>query len=97
MSTVLVAYERSAVRTTISRLLIEAGYEVLVATPRAALAAARQHGAVQVVITDDAELLQGQVDAIGARPSDRPRLRVLYVSDLDEAATVRTRPSLTLV
>ena len=93
MSTVLVACERPALGTTVSRLLTDAGYDVLAATPRAAIAAARNHGAVHVLVTNDIDLLQGQLDVVEGRPPLRPRLPAVSAPDLDGPWPVGAGPS----
>jgi CheY-like chemotaxis protein len=83
MTTVLVAYEASATRIAMRSLLEGAGYDVLAATPDAALDAARSHGAVQLLITDDLPLLQGRLGSAERLRAEQPQLRVLYARSLD--------------
>ena len=78
MRTVLVSYDAPALGAAMSRLLTDAGYEVLVAPPSAAMAAARSHGAVDVLVTDDGRLLQGPHDLTGRQRIEQPRLKVFY-------------------
>ncbi|MGA9761164.1 MAG: PAS domain S-box protein [Gaiellaceae bacterium] len=79
--TILVAEDDQAVRKLVAKILVEAGYRVLVAAlPSEAIALAAWESAIDVLVTDVVmpemnghELAQGLL-------SERPDLRVLYIS-----------------
>ena len=83
MKTVLVSYEGRVLGAAMFELLTDAGYEVLVAPPSAALAAARLHGAVDVLVTDYVPPTEGRLDLAGRLKTEQPALRVLYVPGAD--------------
>ena len=79
----LVSYEGLALRATIFQLLTGAGYDVLVAPPSAALAAARVHGPVDLLITDYVAPADGRLGLAGRLKAEQPELRVLYAPGAD--------------
>jgi DNA-binding NtrC family response regulator len=81
--TVLVSYERLALRAAMYQLLTTAGYDVLVAPPSAALTAARLHGVVDVLVTDYVPPTEGKLDLAGRLKTEQPGLRVLYAPGAD--------------
>ena len=83
MTTVLIAYETDAVRAAMFQLLTQTGYDVLVAPPAAALAAARLHGPVDLLVTDYVPPTEGRLDLAGRLKAEQPGLRVLYAPGAD--------------
>jgi CheY-like chemotaxis protein len=82
VKTVLVSYEGRAVGAAILEALTGAGYDVLVAPPSTAIATARRHGAVDVLVTDHMPLLQRRLDLAERGRAEQPQLRVLYAPGL---------------
>lgn len=83
MKTVLVSYEGLALRAAMFQLLSGAGYDVLVAPPSSALAAARLHGAIDMLVTDCEPAKDGGLDLAGRLKIEHPGLRVLYTRGKD--------------